>query len=205
MDYDQLFKLLIIGDSGVGKSSLLLRFADDSFQESYLSTIGVDFRICRIQLNNKNVKLQIWDTAGQERFHTITSSYYRSAHGILIVYDVTDLDSFESIKRWLREIDRYGEKHVSKLLVGNKADLKNARCVQYADAKEFAEELGLLYVETSAKEATNVEDMFHIMAHEIQQRLERLERLEKASSDFAARDVLKQYNKNQTQQAARCC
>mmetsp|Transcript_49208 Transcript_49208/g.71860 ORF Transcript_49208/g.71860 Transcript_49208/m.71860 type:complete len:109 (+) Transcript_49208:102-428(+) len=105
-EYDYLFKLLLIGDSGVGKSCLLLRFADDTYTESYISTIGVDFKIRTITQDSKTVKLQIWDTAGQERFRTITSSYYRGAHGIIVVYDVTDMESFNNVKQWLHEIDR---------------------------------------------------------------------------------------------------
>ena len=105
-DYDYLFKLLLIGDSGVGKSCLLLRFADDTYTESYISTIGVDFKIRTIELEGKTVKLQIWDTAGQERFRTITSSYYRGAHGIIVVYDVTDESTFANVKQWLQENER---------------------------------------------------------------------------------------------------
>lgn len=100
-EYDHLFKVLLIGDSGVGKSCLLLRFADDSYTESYISTIGVDFKIRNFTLEGKKIKLQMWDTAGQERFRTIISSYYRGAHGIIIVYDITDLESFNNVKIWL--------------------------------------------------------------------------------------------------------
>ena len=106
-EYDYVFKLVLIGDSGVGKSCLLLRFADDTYTESHISTIGVDFKIRTIQLDGKTIKLQIWDTAGQERFRTITSSYYRGAHGIIVVYDTTDSETFEHVKTWLHEIERY--------------------------------------------------------------------------------------------------
>ncbi|KAF9979161.1 GTP-binding protein of the rab [Actinomortierella ambigua] len=168
---DFLFKLLLIGDSGVGKSCLLLRFADDTYTESYISTIGVDFKIRTIELEGKTVKLQIWDTAGQERFRTITSSYYRGAHGIIVVYDVTDQDTFANVKQWLAEIDRYACEGVNKLLVGNKSDLTNKKMVEYTVAKEFADQLGIPFLETSAKSATNVEQAFMTMAKQIKDRM----------------------------------
>jgi len=170
-EYDYLFKLLLIGDSGVGKSCLLLRFADDTYTESYISTIGVDFKIRTIELDGKTIKLQIWDTAGQERFRTITSSYYRGAHGIIVVYDVTDQESFNNVKQWLQEIDRYACENVNKLLVGNKCDLTNKKVVDYTSAKEYADQLGIPFLETSAKNATNVEQAFMIMAAEIKNRV----------------------------------
>lgn len=170
-EYDYLFKLLLIGDSGVGKSCLLLRFADDTYTESYISTIGVDFKIRTIELNGKTIKLQIWDTAGQERFRTITSSYYRGAHGIIVVYDITDQVSFTNVKQWLQEIDRYACENVNKLLVGNKSDLTNKRVVDFNAAKEFADGLGIPFLETSAKNATNVEQAFLTMAGEIKNRM----------------------------------
>uniref|UniRef100_A0A0D9V210 GTP-binding protein n=1 Tax=Leersia perrieri TaxID=77586 RepID=A0A0D9V210_9ORYZ len=189
---DYLFKLLLIGDSGVGKSCLLLRFADDSYLESYISTIGVDFKIRTVEQDGKTIKLQIavhlpgqlevlalicqlillqWDTAGQERFRTITSSYYRGAHGIIVVYDVTDQESFNNVKQWLNEIDRYASENVNKLLVGNKCDLAENRVVSYEAGKALADEIGIPFLETSAKDATNVEKAFMTMAGEIKNRM----------------------------------
>jgi len=170
-EYDYLFKLLLIGDSGVGKSCLLLRFADDTYTESYISTIGVDFKIRTIELEGKTIKLQIWDTAGQERFRTITSSYYRGAHGIIVVYDVTDEESFVNVKQWLSEIDRYASENVHRLLVGNKCDMTTKKIVDYTRAKEYADGLGIPFLETSAKNSTNVEQAFLTMAAEIRNRI----------------------------------
>ena len=170
-EYDFLFKLLLIGDSGVGKSCLLLRFADDTYTESYISTIGVDFKIRTIELDGKTIKLQVWDTAGQERFRTITSSYYRGAHGIIVVFDVTDQESFNNVKQWLQEIDRYACENVDKLLVGNKCDLTDKKVVEYTSAKAYADQLGISFLETSAKNSTNVEQAFMTMAAEIKNRV----------------------------------
>ena len=164
---DYLFKLLLIGDSGVGKSCLLLRFADDTYTESYISTIGVDFKIRTIELDGKTIKLQIWDTAGQERFRTITSSYYRGAHGIIVVYDVTDNESFNNVKQWLHEIDRYACESVNKLLVGNKSDLRHLRAVETDEAMAFAEQHNLAFIETSALDASGVDTAFQRILTEI--------------------------------------
>ena len=166
-EYDFLFKLLLIGDSGVGKSCLLLRFADHTYTDSYISTIGVDFKIRTIDLDGKTIKLQIWDTAGQERFRTITSSYYRGANGIIVVYDVTDMESFNNVRQWLNEIDKYACEGVSKLLVGNKSDLVSKKVVEQEMAKDFADKLSIPFLETSAKSAENVEEAFLTMASEI--------------------------------------
>eukprot|EP01121_Diplochlamys_sp_Union-15-3_P013489 TRINITY_DN4191_c0_g1_i1.p1 TRINITY_DN4191_c0_g1~~TRINITY_DN4191_c0_g1_i1.p1 ORF type:complete len:209 (-),score=31.46 TRINITY_DN4191_c0_g1_i1:94-720(-) len=171
-EYDYLFKLLLIGDSGVGKSSLLLRFADNTFTDSFISTIGVDFKIRTLDVNGATVKLQIWDTAGQERFRTITSSYYRGAHGIIVVYDITNQETFNNVQKWLQEIDRYACENVHKLLVGNKCDLVNERKVPFETAKEFADQLNLIFLETSAKNSTNVEEAFIKMAQTIKQKQE---------------------------------
>ncbi|KAK9395400.1 ras-related protein Rab-35 [Crotalus adamanteus] len=159
-DYDHLFKLLIIGDSGVGKSSLLLRFADNTFSGSYITTIGVDFKIRTLVINGERVKLQIWDTAGQERFRTITSTYYRNTHGVIIVYDVTNAESFVNVKRWLHEIGQNCD-NVCKILVGNKCEDLSRKQVETADARWFSEQMGVRLFETSAKENLNVEEMFN--------------------------------------------
>jgi len=169
-EYDYLFKVLVIGDSGVGKSCLLLRFADDTYRESFISTIGVDFKIRTIDLDSKTIKLQIWDTAGQERFRTITTSYYRGAQGIIVVYDTTDLQSFKNVKQWLQEIDKYATEQVKILLVGNKSDLSTKRAVSYEEGKEFADSLGLSFIETSAKSSSNVEKAFIHMTSQIKER-----------------------------------
>jgi len=166
-DYDYLFKLVLIGDSGVGKSCLLLRFADDNFTDSYISTIGVDFRFRTITIDKKTVKLQIWDTAGQERFRTITSAYYRGADGIIMVYDVTSSESFDHVEEWLSEVDRYANENTSKLLIGNKADLIDDKQVSEETAQKFAEKLGISFLETSAKTSTNVDAAFLTMAKEL--------------------------------------
>ena len=159
-DYDYLFKILLIGDSGSGKSCILMRFADDSFTESNIATIGVDFKIRTVELNSKIIKLQIWDTAGQERFRTITSSYYRGAQGIIIVYDVNDLESFQHVKQWITECDRYAKENVTKMLIGNKCDMDTKRQVTFEQGKELADTYGLDFMETSAKTNVNVEKAF---------------------------------------------
>ncbi|KAH9890492.1 GTP-binding protein ypt1 [Cubamyces lactineus] len=170
--YDYLFKLLLIGDSGVGKSCLLLRFAEDAFTDSYLSTIGVDFKIRTIELDGKTVKLQIWDTAGQERFRTIAAAYYRGAHGIIMVYDVTEMETFTNVKGWLQEIEKYASETVKKLIIGNKSDLVERKVVEYSIAKEFADSLSIPFIETSAKNSTNVEEAFTLMAKTIRDDLD---------------------------------
>ncbi|XWS59775.1 hypothetical protein CRYUN_Cryun08bG0150400 [Craigia yunnanensis] len=131
-DYDYLIKLLLIGDSGVGKSCLLLRFSDGSFTTSFITTIGIDFKIRTIELDGKRIKLQIWDTAGQERFRTITTAYYRGAMGILLVYDVTDESSFNNIRNWIRNIEQHASDNVNKILVGNKADMDESKRVCFS-------------------------------------------------------------------------
>lgn len=166
-DYNFLFKLLIIGDSGVGKSALLLRYTDDTFSSNYVTTIGVDFKIKTLDIDGFRVKLQIWDTAGQERFRTITATYYRGAHGIIVVYDVNTAQTFVNIKRWFEEISKNCPANVSKLLVGNKNDSPETKAVATTDLKTVANDFGVPCIETSAKDNINVDAMFRIITSEI--------------------------------------
>eukprot|EP01114_Cavostelium_apophysatum_P003053 TRINITY_DN1278_c0_g1_i1.p1 TRINITY_DN1278_c0_g1~~TRINITY_DN1278_c0_g1_i1.p1 ORF type:complete len:218 (+),score=42.31 TRINITY_DN1278_c0_g1_i1:120-773(+) len=166
-----LIKLLLIGDSGVGKSCLLLRFSEDSFAPSFITTIGIDYKIRTIELDGKKIKLQIWDTAGQERFRTITTAYYRSAMGVLLVYDVTDDKSFANIKNWIRNIEQHASENINKVLVGNKCDLVDKRIIDTARGKSLADEFKIAFFETSAKNSINVEEAFISLARDVKKRL----------------------------------
>ncbi|XP_053202801.1 ras-related protein Rab-35-like [Panonychus citri] len=185
-DYDHLFKLLIIGDSGVGKSSLLLRFADDTFSGNYITTIGVDFKIKTLEVDGQKIKLQIWDTAGQERFRTITATYYRGTHGVIVVYDVSNGDTFANVKRWLHEIDQNCE-DVCRILVGNKNDDPNLKLVLTQDAQRFADQMGIELYETSAKENVNVEEMFMAITRMVLRTKKEKEHRQQQSQDNAIR------------------
>lgn len=159
-EYDHLLKILLIGDSGVGKSSFLSRYVDGNFSDSYISTIGVDFKIANKNIKNKKIKMQIWDTAGQERFRSITTAYYRGAQGIFVIYDITNMDTFNNVKYWLSEIGKNCSENISILLIGNKLDLSHVRKVTYSDAKKIANLYNIEYIETSAKKDDNIENSF---------------------------------------------
>uniref|UniRef100_A0A8C1S1X4 small monomeric GTPase n=1 Tax=Cyprinus carpio TaxID=7962 RepID=A0A8C1S1X4_CYPCA len=171
--YDYLFKLLLIGDSGVGKTCLLFRFSEDAFNTTFISTIGIDFKIRTIELNEKKIKLQIWDTAGQERFRTITTAYYRGAMGIMLVYDITSEKSFENIKNWIRNIEEHASSDVEKMILGNKCDMNDRRQVSKERGEKLAIDYGIKFLETSAKTSINVEEAFFTLARDIMARLNR--------------------------------
>ena len=160
MNYDYLLKYIIIGDAAVGKSNLLLRFSQDDFKSEYQLTIGVEFGAKNLDIDNKKYRLQIWDTAGQERFKTITTSYYKGAHAILVVFDITDRDSFDHVRNWMADIDKFAKEGVLRILVGNKCDLAHERQVNAEEAKEIANKYGIKYIETSAKDTINIDDLF---------------------------------------------
>ncbi|XP_057465912.1 ras-related protein RABA2a [Actinidia eriantha] len=166
-EYDYLFKVVLIGDSGVGKSNLLSRFTRNEFCLESKSTIGVEFATRTLQVEGRTVKAQIWDTAGQERYRAITSAYYRGALGALLVYDVTKPTTFENVSRWLKELRDHADSNIVIMLIGNKTDLKHLRAVATEDAQGFAETEGLLFIETSALEAINVEKAFQMILSEI--------------------------------------
>jgi Ras-related protein Rab-11A len=168
-NYDYLFKVVLIGDSGVGKSNLLSRFTRNEFNLESKSTIGVEFATRSIVVDDKTVKAQIWDTAGQERYRAITSAYYRGAVGALLVYDIAKRLSYENVTRWLKELRDHADSNIKIMLVGNKSDLKHLRAVPTEDAKEFARENHLSFIETSALDASNVEDAFQNILTEIYQ------------------------------------
>lgn len=172
-----MIKLLMIGDSGVGKSCLVLRFCEDSFTPTFIATTGIDFRVQMTELNGKRVKLQIWDTAGQERYRTIAPAYYKGAHGILLVYDVTDEKSFLNIRNWMKSIEQHAPDTVKRILIGNKSDMVNERVIDKAKGQGLADEYNIKFFECSAKSNQNVEDSFLELA------LQSLEDLESPKSE----------------------
>eukprot|EP01080_Neovahlkampfia_damariscottae_P005660 gene5660-9476_t len=159
-EVDFMYKVVVIGDSGVGKSNLITRFTMNKFTEDSKSTIGVEFGAKNIEIDGKTIKGQIWDTAGQERFRAISTAYYRGAHGALIVYDVTKKDSFQNIEKWKSEIVEQGEPDCQLMMVGNKSDLVHLRQVDVSEGKRYAENNKMFFLETSACEGTNVEEAF---------------------------------------------
>jgi Ras-related protein Rab-8A len=173
-NHDMLVRVLLIGDSGVGKSSLLLRFVNDSFTRTYISTIGIDFKLKMIEQEGQKVKMQIWDTAGQERFRTITTAYYRGAMGILLVYDVTDEGSFRNVVTWMGQIEQHADRYVNRILIGNKTDASASDVVVSTErGQQLAADYGIKFFETSAKADFNVTEAFECMSTEVRERLAR--------------------------------
>ncbi|CAG0882329.1 unnamed protein product [Cyprideis torosa] len=159
-NFDYMFKLLIIGNSSVGKTSFLFRYADDSFTSAFVSTVGIDFKVKTVFRNDKRVKLQIWDTAGQERYRTITTAYYRGAMGFILMYDITNEESFNSVQDWVTQIKTYSWDNAQVILVGNKCELEDERVVSRERGAQLAAQLGVEFYETSAKENINVKAVF---------------------------------------------
>ena len=156
-----LYKILLLGDSTVGKSSILMRYVENTFQESYLTTVGLDFKIKSVKINDENtVRVQIWDTAGQDRFRSITRNYFKGAHGIILIYDVTLKDSFYNVRNWLKQIREEVSEKVCIVLVGNKIDKEQDRIISTEEGEKIANEYGLKLFECSAKTGENIEETF---------------------------------------------
>lgn len=171
--YDYLFKLLLIGDSGVGKTCVLFRFSEDAYSSTFISTIGIDFKIRTIDLDGKRIKLQIWDTAGQERFRTITTAYYRGAMGIMLVYDITNEKSFDNIRNWIRNIEEHASSDVEKMIIGNKCDMNDRRKISKERGSALALEYNVKFMETSAKSSVNVEESFIQLTRDIKMKMDK--------------------------------
>eukprot|EP01119_Soliformovum_irregulare_P003363 TRINITY_DN137_c0_g1_i1.p1 TRINITY_DN137_c0_g1~~TRINITY_DN137_c0_g1_i1.p1 ORF type:complete len:203 (+),score=45.66 TRINITY_DN137_c0_g1_i1:82-690(+) len=163
---DYSFSILIVGEAGAGKSCILLKYVDGTFTDTFISTIGVDFKVKYLDLDDRRIKLQIWDTAGQERYRAIVSSFYRGAAGILVVFDLTDINSFLRVQNWLADIKRLTEDGVRIVLVGSKCDLTAKRMVEAGEAKSFAAKHNLEYFETSAKTGEGIADAFTSVARQ---------------------------------------
>jgi small GTP-binding protein len=161
------FKLVLLGESSVGKSSLVLRFVKGQFHEFQESTIGAAFLTQTVQIDDTTVKFEIWDTAGQERYHSLAPMYYRGAQAAIVVYDISNKESFQKAQTWIKELQRQASPNIVIALAGNKLDLANKRAVSYEEAKAYADECGLLFMETSAKTAANVMDIFTSIARKL--------------------------------------
>ncbi|XP_004078415.1 ras-related protein Rab-11A [Oryzias latipes] len=184
-EYDYLFKVVLIGDSGVGKSNLLSRFTRNEFNLESKSTIGVEFATRSIQVEGKTVKAQIWDTAGQERYRAITSAYYRGAVGALLVYDIAKHLTYENAERWLKELQDHADSNIVIMLVGNKSDLRHLRAVPTDEARAFAEKHGLSFLETSALDSSNVELAFQTILTAIYNIVSQRQMSGRTDSDFS--------------------
>jgi len=197
--YDHLFKLLIVGESGVGKTCLLLQFTEGYITTNHLTTIGIDFKIKIVNLEDKQIKLQIWDTAGQERFRTITKTYYRGAHGIILTYDVTDENSFKNIRNWVKQIEQNAQSNVCKVLVGNKCDRED-RKISYDEGAKLASEFNMQFFETSAKSNYNVNETFTFLSKDILNST-----MKETSSNPNTVNVIKNGREDKKDKKKKCC
>ena len=171
VNFDYLFKYIIIGDAAVGKSNLLLRYAHGQFKPEYQLTIGVEFGAKNVQIRNKTYRIQIWDTAGQENFRSITRAYYKNSVCACVVYDITSKKTFESIKSWIEDCRKQCPKTILLVLIGNKVDLENEREVSYEEGADFAKQYEMFFYETSAKTGKNIDDVFIKTTNEIAKKI----------------------------------
>ena len=165
--YDSKLKLMIIGETKVGKTALITRYTKNTFTGTYLTTIGIDFQVKYVPFEDKRVRLQIWDTAGQERFRNIAKSYFHSSDGFIIVYDIASKDSFEKLNFWIEQIKLNAPENTICILVGNKSDLGTERQIKKEQGEKLSEQIGMKFFEVSAKDGTNVEEAFQVLVNEI--------------------------------------
>lgn len=204
--YDVLFRLLILGDSGVGKTCMLRRFTENEFAPSHISTIGVDFKMKTLDIDGIKVRVQIWDTAGQERYQTITKQYYRRAQGIIFVYDITDEPSFQHIAKWASDVDEYAPDKVQRILVGNKADEELRRQVMKDQGSKLAENFGMDFFETSASTSSNISEAFVRVTELVLQAHKRdVDILLGSLDDYLDKAALGEEMENQDNDAQRTC
>ncbi|XP_010517866.1 PREDICTED: ras-related protein RABA5c-like [Camelina sativa] len=203
---EYLFKIVIIGDSAVGKSNLLTRYARNEFNPNSKATIGVEFQTQSMVIDGKEVKAQIWDTAGQERFRAVTSAYYRGAVGALVVYDITRSSTFENVGRWLDELNTHSDTTVAKMLIGNKCDLESIRAVSVEEGKSLAESEGLFFMETSALDSTNVKTALEMVIREIYSNMSRKQlNSDSYKEELSANRVSLVKNDNEGTKTFSCC
>ena len=208
--YDLIFKLVLIGDSGVGKTNILSRYINNEFSLATQSTVGVEFGSKILKKNGKSIKLQIWDTAGQERYKSITSAYYKGSKGAFVVYDITRKSTFENIDKWIGELKTNGSEDVLILLVGNKSDLEEKREVQVADVEKKAEQYKVAFCETSALDGKNIEYAFETLINEISKKVEK-EKATEAKNVTESKAItldtaeVKQKEKDQKKNKKKCC
>lgn len=181
-DYDMIFKIVIVGDSGVGKTGLLTRYLRNEFTEDSKATVGVEFGGKKLEIKGSKVKAQIWDTAGQERYRSVTNAYYKGAKGAIIVYDITNRFSFDNIERWMKEVKVMGAQDMVLMIVGNKSDVSESRAVETSEGEALAETNGIGFFETSAKKSTNVEKAFSVISELIYDRFSK--QLEQSIDDL---------------------
>ena len=172
VNFDYLFKYIIIGDAAVGKSNLLLRYAHGQFKPEYQLTIGVEFGSKNVEIRNKVYRIQIWDTAGQENFRSITRAYYKNSVCAMVAYDISSRDSFNNVSTWIEDCKNQSPKTIFMVLVGNKSDLSDRRQVNTEEGQELADKYGMLFYETSAKDGTNVENIFYDSANKIAENID---------------------------------
>ena len=196
--YDQKIKIMVIGESLVGKTALITRYTNNSFSGTYLTTVGIDFQTKFLNINNKTIKVELWDTAGQERFRNIAKNYFQSSDGFLIVYDITSKTSFEKLSFWNEQVNLNAPENTKYIIVGNKKDLEEKREVKTEEGANFAKENNVQFYETSAKDGTNVNEVLELLTKEIVADSEKLQTKNKRSSQ-----VLKK--KNTQVEKKSCC